>query len=246
MDLKKALKRLCYLQTLLNSQKYTGILADYRLADISKEVSTLEKLIASIDADNADRQGCWFFLASGNRFWLFDPRPEDVHIEDIAHGLSNICRFSGQSRKFFSVAQHSVLVSEQLTKPYQLAGLLHDAAEAYVGDIITPVKHAIKGFDKIEAKIMGAIRTRFGLDEGRSFWNEVKKADDMIMATEFRDVARHGIRQGGFPYPPLKAKIRAFWEPASAKARFLERFEQLCPKLVQMSLGLNQPMVVAT
>ena len=83
------------------------------------------------------RTGPWMLTATGHRFFLNDPRPEDIHIEDIAHALANICRFGGHSRTFYSVAEHSILVAEILRQDSQprhviFAGLMHDAAEAYV------------------------------------------------------------------------------------------------------------------
>lgn len=97
------------------------------------------------------------------------PDPAQIEIGDIAHGLSNICRFAGQCREFYSVAQHSVLVSLALEKEPGATvedlrwGLLHDAAEAYTGDIPSPVKRLLNAFDEIEAAILWAVASRFKL-----------------------------------------------------------------------------------
>ena len=77
--------------------------------------------------------------ASGLGFDPEDPKPEAIVIEDIAHALSNICRFGGHTGSFYSVAQHSVLVSLHTNAKFARAGLMHDASEAYIGDIIRPV-----------------------------------------------------------------------------------------------------------
>src|ERR1700683_336889 len=88
----------------------------------------------------ADR-GAWIVTFSGRRFYVLDPRPSDVRIEDIAHSLSLQCRFNGHVKNFYSVAQHSVLVSERCDPADALYGLLHDASEAYIGDMSAPLKH---------------------------------------------------------------------------------------------------------
>src|SRR6266496_3875421 len=79
-------------------------------------------------------------LASGKWFNVFNPKPEDVDIRDIAHALSNQCRFTGHTKEFYSVAQHSVLVSTFCAPEDAAWGLLHDASEAYLSDIASPVK----------------------------------------------------------------------------------------------------------
>lgn len=112
------------------------------------------------------RTGPWMLTATGHRVFVNDPRPEDFHIEDIAHALSHICRFGGHARGFYSVAQHSLLVADILQsagRPRHVlfAGLMHDAAEAYVGDIIRPIKIQLAAFVKIESSIVYAINSRF-------------------------------------------------------------------------------------
>ena len=73
----------------------------------------------------------WIITASGKRFYLRRPTPADIDAGDVAHALAHICRFNGHTREFYSVAQHSILVSRLLPDELKLAGLLHDAAEAY-------------------------------------------------------------------------------------------------------------------
>src|ERR1051326_5301684 len=101
--------------------------------------------------------------------WInpLNPRPEDIDIVDIAHALSNQCRFTGHTRFFYSVAQHSCLVSDECANPHKLGGLLHDASEAYLSDIARPIK-AQPGFGEVyktcENKLMIAVAKRFSLD----------------------------------------------------------------------------------
>jgi uncharacterized protein len=85
----------------------------------------------------------WILTYTGRRFSPLAPRPEDVCIEDIAHALANKCRFTGHTQRFYSVAEHSVLVQSLVSPPYGLAALLHDAAEAYLPDIASPIKRSV-------------------------------------------------------------------------------------------------------
>ena len=96
----------------------------------------------------------------GNRFYLTRPHIDDVAIEDIAHGLAYQCRFNGQTREFYSVAQHSVMVMNLVSEEHRLAALLHDAAEAYLGDMVKPLKNLFPAFSEIESKVMAIIGQR--------------------------------------------------------------------------------------
>src|SRR4051794_15527189 len=89
---------------------------------------------------NGCRRGGWITTFSRRQFWPLDPHSDEIHIEDIAHSLSQQCRFGGHSRSFYSVAQHSCLVSALCKANDALWGLLHDASEAYLGDIPRPLK----------------------------------------------------------------------------------------------------------
>jgi len=136
---------------------------------------------------------------NGGAFYPFDPRPEEVDIESIAHALSNLCRYTGHCSGFYSVAQHSVLVSREVRIDQALWGLLHDAPEAYINDISRPLKkdmHVYRGNEtnnrswsitRCEEKIMEAIAARYGLDLATYDHVEVKRADDVLLATEVRD-----------------------------------------------------------
>ena len=108
-----------------------------------------------------------------------NPQLEDIHIEDIAHGLSMQCRFGGHTKVFYSVAQHCVEVAMQLPDELRLAALLHDASEAYLLDIPRPVKGRLTNYKTIEKKLMSVIAKRFGFDN----WDrpEIKEIDRLIM-----------------------------------------------------------------
>lgn len=123
---------------------------------------------------------------SGKYFDFLHPHPEAIDIEDIAHALANTCRFGGHTSQFYSVAQHCVRVSEIVPPQYALEGLLHDAAEAYIGDVVSPLKAMLPDYSVIEASIDRVVRTRFDLPLGLS--DVVKAADLRMLATERRDL----------------------------------------------------------
>ena len=167
----------------------------------------------------------WIQTASGRRFPLLAPSPEDVAIEDIAHALANVCRFAGHVREFYSVAQHSVLVSYRVPREDALAALLHDAAEAYVGDVTRPLKPLLPGSGGIEVRIMAAILRRFDLPT--EIPPSVHAADLQMLATERRDLLTEAT--DGEPWPCLAGveplpELIAPWAPAAAKRMFLYRF----------------------
>lgn len=174
-----------------------------------------------------ERAGDWFVLFTGNRFWPLDPRPEDIEIEDIAHALSNICRFGGHSLRFSSVAQHSVFVSELLPPEYQMCGLLHDATEAYCGDVVRPLKYAMPIYRQIEDRIWVAVAIRFNLPV--QIPREVKDADNVALLTERRDNLRETGYEWGLEKMGYLPSPRRFipMPPEEAKAMFLARYAQL-------------------
>ena len=134
-------------------------------------------------------RGPWIQTFTGGAFYPFDPRPEEIHIVDIAHALSNLCRFAGHTSRFYSVAEHSVYVAEHCEREHALAGLLHDASEAYLVDIPRPIKHAIRDYAEIEAAVLAAVGKRFGVDL-TPLPDNVKEADDRMLVTEQRAFMR--------------------------------------------------------
>lgn len=125
-------------------------------------------------------------LASGRYFDYTKFGPEDIDINDIAHALSHLCRYTGHCRMFYSVAQHSVEVSLIVRPELALEGLLHDASEAYLGDVNRPLKMLLPDYRDLEHDVDRAIRMRFGLPLQES--PEVKEADNILLVTEARDL----------------------------------------------------------
>lgn len=167
--------------------------------------------------------------ASGILFWPFDPRPEDIYLEDIAHHLSHLCRFTGASRRFYSVAQHSWLVSVLCAPEDALYGLLHDASEAYLNDIARPVKRRIElaGYRDAEHRLQAVIYRRFGLSAHVPA--SVKKADELALHAELRDLI-----EGRDPkHVEASVSVRAIvaQRPELARHLFAERFHQLTRKV---------------
>lgn len=162
----------------------------------------------------------------GNRFYPLEPRIDDIEIEDIAHGLAYQCRFNGQTNAFYSVAQHSLIVASQVSDELKLAALLHDAAEAYLGDMVKPLKLLLPAFSEIEDSVTRIIGERFGLD--LSHHRDIKRADLVALATEKRDLMPYSTEswtslQG---IEALPDAIRTM-QPEQAKQAFLRAFEHL-------------------
>lgn len=159
----------------------------------------------------------------GNRFYPLLGKIESIDIEDIAHGLAYQCRFNGQTKSFYSVAQHSLLVADMLPDTLKLAGLLHDAAEAYVGDMVKPLKLFIPEYEKIEKQVTCEIMRFFNLEDCHQ--PEIKKADMVLLATEKRDLMPNSTEpwKAIAGYEELTEKIVPM-QPEEAKAEFLAAF----------------------
>jgi len=162
---------------------------------------------------------------SGGLFYPLNPRSGDVRITDIAHALALTCRYKGHCRKFYSVAQHCVLMSEWLkqeTDPRWL--LLHDAAEAYLTDLPRPVKANMPRYKEYEHQVLTAVGEAFQLpaiDE-----QAVKSADTIMLATEARDLMQSGGVHWGLSVTPLRYKVDP-WTWEESELRFLDRAREL-------------------
>ncbi len=219
---------------------------------------------------------------TGRSVHILNPRPEEIDIEDVAHALSHACRFAGHVPAFYSVAQHSILVSELLDARTALWGLLHDASEAYLHDLTRPLKRALAAtpetsdrlrylgdslahdlvdrgviaddawmivanlitstivedrfhrgvpYAELEDRMMAAVCTRFGLAPAMP--PEVKIADNVVLATEFRDVCGRAPEQcvAWSGAQPMDRIIKPLC-PEVAKDLFLVRFEKLAAEVV--------------
>lgn len=186
----------------------------------------------------------WQRMLSGRRLDLLDPTPVDVEIEDIAHGLSRVARWNGQTSGHwaYSVAQHSLLVEavarrDGLAERWWLAALLHDAAEYVVGDLVTPFKAAV-GLDyrELEDRLAETIRIRFGLAPvlPKTAGAAIKRADRAAAWLEAVHLAgfsadearRYFGKPPDAPHPLVKQYLIP-WPPADAKKEYLARFAEL-------------------
>lgn len=133
--------------------------------------------------------------ASGRYFDFLNPKPEAIDIHDIATALSRMPRFTGHTTEFYSVAQHSVEVSRLVPPGHALAGLLHDASEAYMGDLASPLKQLVPDYKAIEKRVERAICARFGL----AFPLDpcIKRADLTMLVTERRDLMPRPLPENG-------------------------------------------------
>jgi 5'-deoxynucleotidase YfbR-like HD superfamily hydrolase len=175
------------------------------------------------------RYGDFIQTYSGIEFYPLDPRIEEVKLLDIAHALSNICRFTGHCNEFYSVAQHSVLVSQYVSKENAMWGLLHDASEAYICDIARPVKKSLemKPYKEIEKRLMNVIAKTFNLSEDEP--KEVKEIDTKMLRTEARDLGLITERWSHYSIVPFDFKIIPL-QPKEAEKLFLTRFNDLMEK----------------
>ncbi len=172
------------------------------------------------------RTGDFMQTYTGRQYWPCDPRPHEVYIEDIAHSLGLQCRYAGHCIKFYSVAEHSVLIARHLAAKHApevaLAGLLHDAPEAYCVDIPRPLKPYLTNYRAIEQDNWLAIAARYRLSA--EIPDEVHDADNRIIADELvnlREMPWHAKHDR-----PLGVKLR-YWSPEEAELEFLATFDAL-------------------
>lgn len=186
------------------------------------------------------RDGFWIRTFSGGRFYPLDPREREIRAEDFAHALSNLCRFTGHVREFYSVAQHclgvSLWVEEEAHRQglgllaeerLALEGLLHDASEGYLNDVATPVKRqpALAGYRAAEERLQRVIARKYGLPEIET--PLVKRGDQVLLVTEARDLLVGGLEGfGQYDVEPLRDRIDPM-SPREAERAFLDRFDLL-------------------
>ncbi len=189
----------------------------------------------------------WIQTYTGRQYWPLEPRAQDVHIDDIAHHLSMLCRFTGACKRFYSVAEHSTHASHVAelagAKPaVVLATHMHDSPEAYCNDIARPIKRAIVGYAEIEAANQVAIWDGLGLvGVGPRAWALIKQIDNAMLIAEQEalmgpvpaewavlevpehlvDAARHRLRMAN------EHGLGGALCPADAERVFKRRYEEL-------------------
>lgn len=170
-------------------------------------------------------RGDWMHLYSGRRFYPMDPQPNDIHAMDIAHSLSLLCRYGGHVDKFYSVAEHCVLMSRYVKPEHALAALLHDATEAYVVDVPRPLKRYLTAYRDIEDVVWRVIATHYNVDI--TLPQEVVDADNRIILTERNALMYNaGVWDLDGLMSPLPVEIHA-WSPAEAELQYTRRLTEL-------------------
>lgn len=165
-------------------------------------------------------------LHSGEYFDFLNPEACSFKIEDIAWGLSNICRFNGHVKQFYSVAQHSVHVAQLLPRHLQLQGLLHDAAEAFIGDVTKPLKELLPGYKHIEQAVEAALTKAYGLPKNLD--ESVKLADIIMLRTEQRDIVGADADKWHWSEGVLpQERTISAWSPKDSYNAFLFMYKQL-------------------
>lgn len=174
----------------------------------------------------------WIPTYSGRQFFITRATPDDIYIEDIAHGLSNICRYTGQCKAFYSVAEHAVRMCELAPASIKLEVLLHDSPEAYLNDVTTMVKRMLPEYEKMEEHLLHVIFSKYGLT-----WSPAIKTLDVNLRIP-EVVSLFPVGDGSilrlFDEGRIRLGLKEFrygyikpWPPKKAERKFLKMFKRL-------------------
>jgi hypothetical protein len=205
-------------------------LSQFNLSPINTPeiVQALKDNYNMLDEKILEKKGkeAWIQTYTGKKFFPLNPRIEDICIQDIAHALSMQCRFTGHCKKFYSVAQHSVLVSYLCNEQDRKHGLLHDGSEYALGDVSSPLKRSgrFEEYKKMEKVLQAAIYRVFDLSEAEP--PSVKAADLLMLGIEAQTLLEPKHPDWKYPViPPPLAVIPL--SPEQAETLFLQRFNEL-------------------
>ena len=168
----------------------------------------------------------WMQTFTGRAFFPMNVGRSEIDIYDIAHSLGLQCRYNGHVSRFYSVAEHCVLMSYSVPEEDALWALLHDATETYVGDLIRPVKKHLPEFVQIEDKIMKAIVDRYDLGTYQ-MPASVKDADNRIIENERRELLKKEPLPWTVHGEALPDIVITGWLPEEAELRYFNRFNEL-------------------
>lgn len=167
----------------------------------------------------------WMQTFTGRAFYPLKLEKSDINRYDIAHSLAMQCRYNGHTSRFYSVAEHSILMSQVVPEEDALWALLHDAPEAYIGDMVRPLKRHLKEFREIDERIMGAVCEKFDIPYDMP--DSVKEADNRIIENERKEL----LGQEPLPWTvhgqPLLDVVITGWMPDEAEKRYLDRLHEL-------------------
>jgi uncharacterized protein len=179
-------------------------------------------------------------VRSGRYVDVTAPQADRIHLDDIAHALSNLCRYTGHSRTFYSVAEHAVLVADRLraldySPVVAMAGLHHDDAEAYLGDVARPLKIALgEGYRalgrQMHAVICNAVEIAY---PGADGWQAVLDADMWALAVEARCLMQsRGVGWHGLP-SPVPGRVDLGLQPNEARRTYLWMHDKLTTEIAR-------------
>ena len=177
----------------------------------------------------------WISTQSVKQFNFLNPKVEDIHILDIAHSLSQLCRFGGHADRFYSVAEHSINVATLLeqqdaNKITILAGLLHDATEAYLGDVPRPIKAKLQDYENIYLELSEFITFhKFKLNgnwNGYVDWEQIHHADRNMCVNEAKQLGLWNNQWAEPPDPTLHFPLHC-WNSDDAKWLFIYNYIEL-------------------
>lgn len=186
----------------------------------------------------------WINTYTGRRFDYLNPAPDMIDLRDIAHALSRICRFTGHTSSFYSVARHSLYVASYVDRSYKLYALLHDAAEAYIGDINTILKTIINQYSSnalsaIETNIMNTIYDKFHVQQPDvEIIKQVKDADTIALYVEaVRFLNPNALEEWNVPVN--KQRVREAMDVFDDSEYSMERVEDAYINAVEHELMLK-------
>ena len=197
---------------------------------------------------NKERKGGWIQTFSGEKMYPLDPRPEEVKIVDIAHALSNLCRFNGHCNEFYSVAEHSChvfdyLSGKHLDKPgaidleIRFSGLMHDSSEAYLLDFPRPLKQSPefgRAYHDAECELMETIADHFGFPW--PFPTIIHDADRRVLATEAHQLMCPLHPDWVNSHAPIRGlQLVPTWTPAKARTEFLARYAAITGERISVN-----------
>jgi hypothetical protein len=174
--------------------------------------------------NNDERYGSWMATYSGLQIYPLDPRENEISIQDIAHSLSMQCRFNGHVKRFYSVADHCIKVSNLCSDENKLWGLLHDASEGYLSDMPSPIKRHMDSYKSFENNMQKVICSKFGLSIDMP--KQVHHFDLVLRSTEMRDLMDISGLYFGEGIEPLKEVLSPLTQE-EAEQQFLELFYNL-------------------
>lgn len=184
-----------------------------------------------------ERVGDYIQVHSGHRFYVLDPRAEDITIEDIAHSLANICRFTGHGDRFYGVGEHSIECARVarklgLSTIMQLYCLLHDGSESVVNDLARPVKQNIPQYKEVEDRIMAVIWQVAGLPKPTEFdYKLVKIVDNTLLINEMEQLMKRGDTPYDIEHEKVFVDLSVGYNAGEAKQPFLQMYHSLMEEL---------------